>query len=134
QQFQEQGYVALPGFFSGRATAAIQAEVERLRREGFLRNVGTDGDGQSTSMRSTNRWQPRRMNVRKHKALSATGGVPRLSGSLRERDASAKSRSSAALRLAHDRNRYFSTFILSSHHRLRHLALPRPRDPLPILA
>jgi phytanoyl-CoA hydroxylase len=49
QQFQEQGYVALPEFFGPRETEAIRAEVERLRQEGLLRNVATDGDGKTHS-------------------------------------------------------------------------------------
>ena len=49
EHFQEHGYVALPQFFGARETAAIRAEVERLQREGFLRNVATDGDGKTPS-------------------------------------------------------------------------------------
>jgi hypothetical protein len=47
--FRQHGYLALPEFFSTRETAAIRAEVDRLKREGFLRNVATDGDGKTTS-------------------------------------------------------------------------------------
>jgi ectoine hydroxylase-related dioxygenase (phytanoyl-CoA dioxygenase family) len=49
QQFQTHGWLAVPQFFDARETAAIRAEVERLKREGYLRNVATDGDGQTTS-------------------------------------------------------------------------------------
>lgn len=49
QPFREHGFVAVPTFFDARETAAIRAEVERLQREGFLRNVATDGDGKTTS-------------------------------------------------------------------------------------
>jgi phytanoyl-CoA hydroxylase len=54
QQFRTHGYLALPEFFSPRETAAIRAEVERLKREGFLRNVATDGDGKTTSQTMQN--------------------------------------------------------------------------------
>jgi ectoine hydroxylase-related dioxygenase (phytanoyl-CoA dioxygenase family) len=54
QQFQEQGYLAVPDFYSAEETAAIRAEVERLTREGFLRNVATDGDGKTTSQSKQN--------------------------------------------------------------------------------
>jgi hypothetical protein len=49
QQYRQHGYRALPAFFTARETAAIRAEVERLKREGFLRNVATEGDGKTTS-------------------------------------------------------------------------------------
>lgn len=49
QRFREHGYLAMPEFFDARETAAIRAEVERLKREGFLRNVATDGDGKTHS-------------------------------------------------------------------------------------
>src|SRR5262249_34091995 len=48
RQFREQGYVAMPQFYSPREVAALQAEIDRLLREGFLRNVATDGDGKTT--------------------------------------------------------------------------------------
>lgn len=49
EHFRMHGYVAKPGFFSKRETDAIRAEVDRLKREGKLRNVATDGDGETTS-------------------------------------------------------------------------------------
>src|SRR5436309_772897 len=49
QHFRQHGFLAVSEFFSPRETAAIRAEVERLKREGFLRNVATDGDGKTTS-------------------------------------------------------------------------------------
>jgi ectoine hydroxylase-related dioxygenase (phytanoyl-CoA dioxygenase family) len=49
RQFQERGYVIVPGFFSKREVSAIRAEVDRLKREGHLRNVATDGDGKTHS-------------------------------------------------------------------------------------
>src|SRR3712207_3082770 len=48
-QFREDGYVAVPNFWSEIEVAAIQAELERLKRDGLLRNVATDGDGVTTS-------------------------------------------------------------------------------------
>jgi phytanoyl-CoA hydroxylase len=49
EQFRKHGWLAVPGFFAPREVAAIRAEVERLKREGHLRNVATDGDGKTTS-------------------------------------------------------------------------------------
>jgi Phytanoyl-CoA dioxygenase (PhyH) len=49
EQFRAHGYLAVPAFFSAREVAAMRAELERLKREGFLRNVATDGDGKTTS-------------------------------------------------------------------------------------
>ncbi|MBK9121165.1 MAG: phytanoyl-CoA dioxygenase family protein [Phycisphaerales bacterium] len=41
------GYVAVPGFFTPRETAAMQAEVQRFMAGGLLRNVATAGDGRT---------------------------------------------------------------------------------------
>lgn len=49
EKFRRRGYVAVPGFFNARETSALQADIARLKRNGFLRNVATDGDGKSTS-------------------------------------------------------------------------------------
>jgi ectoine hydroxylase-related dioxygenase (phytanoyl-CoA dioxygenase family) len=49
QQFREQGYVAVPDFWGVREVAAMQAELERLKQVGLLRNVATDGDGKTHS-------------------------------------------------------------------------------------
>jgi ectoine hydroxylase-related dioxygenase (phytanoyl-CoA dioxygenase family) len=54
QQFHDQGYLAVPQFYSAREVAAMQAEVERLQREGLLRNVATDGDGKTHSQTMQN--------------------------------------------------------------------------------
>jgi len=54
EQFRTHGYVAVPAFFDAQETAAIRAEVERLQREGLLRNVATDGDGTTTSQTKRN--------------------------------------------------------------------------------
>ena len=53
-QFQQRGYTTVPDFFSPRETAALQAEVERFQREGMVRNVATDGDGQTPSQTKAN--------------------------------------------------------------------------------
>ena len=47
--FQEQGYLVIPEFFSSREVKALQAELNRLFRDGLLRNVATDGDGKTHS-------------------------------------------------------------------------------------
>lgn len=49
RHFREHGYVAKPRFFTEKETAAIRAEVERLKQEGRLRNVATEGDGKTPS-------------------------------------------------------------------------------------
>jgi phytanoyl-CoA hydroxylase len=43
QQFMTQGYTVVPGFFSAREVAALQADVERLKQLGKLRNVCPGG-------------------------------------------------------------------------------------------
>lgn len=54
RQFREQGYLAVPGFWSREETAAMQAEVERFKREGLLHNVATEGDGKTHSQTKAN--------------------------------------------------------------------------------
>jgi ectoine hydroxylase-related dioxygenase (phytanoyl-CoA dioxygenase family) len=53
-QFQSQGYLIVPGFFDEREVDALQKEVERLKREGKLHNVATDGDGTTHSATKAN--------------------------------------------------------------------------------
>jgi ectoine hydroxylase-related dioxygenase (phytanoyl-CoA dioxygenase family) len=53
-QFRTQGYLVVPFFFSPREVAAIQAEVERFKRDGLLRNVATEGDGKTHSSKQRN--------------------------------------------------------------------------------
>ena len=48
-QFQREGYTSVPHFFDAREVEALQTEVERFKREGLVRNVATDGDGQTPS-------------------------------------------------------------------------------------
>jgi ectoine hydroxylase-related dioxygenase (phytanoyl-CoA dioxygenase family) len=54
RQFHELGYVTVPDFWNATEVAAIQAELERLKRDGFLRNVATSGDGKTTSQEKEN--------------------------------------------------------------------------------
>jgi phytanoyl-CoA hydroxylase len=48
-QFREEGYTTCPGFLDAHEVAALQAEVRRLRADGLLRNVATEGDGETIS-------------------------------------------------------------------------------------
>ncbi len=52
--FQEQGYVAVPQFFSPEEARAMQLEIERFKRVGMVRNVATDGDGKTHSTAKRN--------------------------------------------------------------------------------
>ena len=52
--FRNEGYLALPDFFTPQETLAIRSEVERLKTEGFLRNITTDGDGKTHSSAQQN--------------------------------------------------------------------------------
>ena len=52
--FRDHGYVAVPAFFSPREIAALRAEIERFKREGLLRNVATDGDGETLAESKAN--------------------------------------------------------------------------------
>lgn len=54
EQFQTEGYLAVPNFWSEEEVRAMQAELERLKDDGLLRNVATDGDGQTTSQSKAN--------------------------------------------------------------------------------
>ena len=47
--FHQHGYLAVPEFFSNREVGAMQSEVERFNRDGLVRNVATDGDGETPS-------------------------------------------------------------------------------------
>ena len=54
QQFREQGYVAVPSFWNEREITAMQTELERLKRNGHLSNVATEGDGKTTATTTAN--------------------------------------------------------------------------------
>jgi len=53
-QFLMQGYLIVGDFFDEREVAALQNEVERLKRDGKLRNVSTQGDGVTRSTTKAN--------------------------------------------------------------------------------
>jgi ectoine hydroxylase-related dioxygenase (phytanoyl-CoA dioxygenase family) len=48
-RFQTEGYIAIPDFWNKLETTAIQNEISRLKRDGLLRNVATEGDGKTPS-------------------------------------------------------------------------------------
>ena len=52
--FKTHGYTAVPDFFTRREIQALQAEVERFKRDGLGRNVATDGDGATHSTTKVN--------------------------------------------------------------------------------
>jgi ectoine hydroxylase-related dioxygenase (phytanoyl-CoA dioxygenase family) len=54
QQFQTDGYIILHHFFDDREVGAMRTELERFKREGMMRNVATDGDGQTHSKTKQN--------------------------------------------------------------------------------
>jgi len=53
-QFREHGYTKAERFFDEREVAAMQAEVRRWRDEGLLRNVTTEGDGETAASTAQN--------------------------------------------------------------------------------
>ncbi|MCE9590983.1 MAG: phytanoyl-CoA dioxygenase family protein [Planctomycetes bacterium] len=54
EQFRTQGYLVVPDLFSTPEVHAMQAEVERFKREDKFRNVATDGDGKTHSSKQRN--------------------------------------------------------------------------------
>jgi ectoine hydroxylase-related dioxygenase (phytanoyl-CoA dioxygenase family) len=54
RHYRDRGYLVAPSFFTPREIAAMRGELERLRAEGLLRNVATEGDGKTTSVRKRN--------------------------------------------------------------------------------
>jgi ectoine hydroxylase-related dioxygenase (phytanoyl-CoA dioxygenase family) len=54
KRFRTDGYLIVPNFFSDPEVRAIQAEVERFKRDGLLNNVATDGDGKTMSTKVKN--------------------------------------------------------------------------------
>ena len=52
--FYTQGYTSAEGFFNRREIAALQAEVERFKAAGLIRNVATDGDSETLSTTKAN--------------------------------------------------------------------------------
>ena len=53
-QFRRDGYIAVPDFWTPQETAAMQAETERLKQDGLLKNVATDEDGKTASAAKAN--------------------------------------------------------------------------------
>ena len=49
QSFREEGYLAMPVFWTDREVRAMQIELARLKDAGLIRNVATDFDGVTTS-------------------------------------------------------------------------------------
>ena len=54
ERFRRDGFFAMPGFYGAGEVAALQAEVERFKREGLVHNVATDGDGKTHSATKAN--------------------------------------------------------------------------------
>jgi ectoine hydroxylase-related dioxygenase (phytanoyl-CoA dioxygenase family) len=54
EQFRTKGYCVAANVFSPREVAALQADVERLKGLGKLRNVTTEGDGKTHSTKAAN--------------------------------------------------------------------------------
>jgi phytanoyl-CoA hydroxylase len=54
KQFREQGWLAIEGFWNKAEVAAMRVELDRLKAEGKLRNVVTEGDGQTASTTAQN--------------------------------------------------------------------------------
>jgi len=52
--FQSEGWLAIPDFWTSDEVHAMQNELERLRAEGLLNNVATNGDGKTTSSAKAN--------------------------------------------------------------------------------
>ena len=53
-QFRTHGYLAVPNFWNEREVLAMQADLERLKSEGKLHNVATDGDGKTEATAKAN--------------------------------------------------------------------------------
>jgi ectoine hydroxylase-related dioxygenase (phytanoyl-CoA dioxygenase family) len=54
EQFQTEGFLAVDDFWTPTEIAAMRADLERLKSEGKLRNVATDGDGKTHSSKRAN--------------------------------------------------------------------------------
>jgi phytanoyl-CoA hydroxylase len=53
-QYRSDGYTTVPNFFDTAEVAAMQAELQRLKDDGLLRNVATEGDGKTVSTSAAN--------------------------------------------------------------------------------
>lgn len=54
EHFKTHGFLAVPDFWDAREVRAMQLELERLKRDGWLRNVTTEGDGSTHSSTKVN--------------------------------------------------------------------------------
>ena len=54
QQFKTEGYLVVPDFWDAREVRAMQLEMDRLRRDGLIHNVTTEGDGVTPSKDKVN--------------------------------------------------------------------------------
>lgn len=54
QQFRSEGWLAKDRFWSPREAQAMRRELQRLKAAGLLRNVATDGDGQTPAAQKIN--------------------------------------------------------------------------------
>lgn len=54
EQFRTHGWLAVPEFWTPDEIAAMREELERLKRDGKLRNVTTEGDGKTHSTTKQN--------------------------------------------------------------------------------
>jgi ectoine hydroxylase-related dioxygenase (phytanoyl-CoA dioxygenase family) len=52
--FRRDGFFTVPHFFTPEEVAVLQDEIERFKAEGLLRNVATEGDGQTHSSTKRN--------------------------------------------------------------------------------
>lgn len=83
REFREHGYTSAPEFFDSRETTAIRREVERLQRDGLLRNVATVGDGATKSPTRRNlQLCPMYMHSTLFRALPFSEKVPEAVGKL----------------------------------------------------
>ena len=49
RQFRQDGWCAVEGLFAKHEVAALAAEVSRFQQQGLVRNVRTEGDGETHS-------------------------------------------------------------------------------------
>ena len=54
KQFQQLGWTVASALFNAREVAAMQVVIEKFKSIGLLRNVATDGDGESHSEKAIN--------------------------------------------------------------------------------
>jgi len=53
-QYRAEGWTTVPDFFDLDEVAAMQAELQRFKELGWLRNISTEGDGKTTSATAFN--------------------------------------------------------------------------------